>query len=109
LRPPADGTISSVRRDRVDVLDDADFGTKLLIDQVLARYPEIAAAADVRRYRSAAAAKPRMAPAGRVIHRLAIGFMPQNGSHSGCRERFNILESAVRAIIQAPRARQRAN
>jgi hypothetical protein len=47
LRPPADGTISSLGRDSVDLLDDPDFGTKLLIDQVLARYPEIAAAGDV--------------------------------------------------------------
>ena len=36
------GTISSLGRDSMDVLDYPDFGTKLPIDQVLARYPEIA-------------------------------------------------------------------
>ena len=41
------GTISSLGRDSTDVLDYPDFGTKLPIDQVLARYPEIATVADV--------------------------------------------------------------
>jgi len=41
------GTISSLGRDSMDVLDYPDFGTKLPIDQVLARYPEIATVADV--------------------------------------------------------------
>jgi len=36
------GTIASLGRDSMDVLDYPDFGTKLPIDQVLARYPEIA-------------------------------------------------------------------
>ena len=41
------GTISSLGRDSMDVLDYPDFGTKLPIDQVLARYPEIATVANV--------------------------------------------------------------
>jgi len=36
------GTISSLGRDSTDVLDYPDFGTKLPIDEVLARFPEMA-------------------------------------------------------------------
>jgi L-asparaginase len=41
------GTISSLGRDSTDVLDYPDFGTKLPIDEVLGRYPEISKLADV--------------------------------------------------------------
>jgi len=41
------GTISSLGRDSTDVLDYPDFGTKLPIDEVLRRYPEISGLADV--------------------------------------------------------------
>ena len=41
------GIISSLGRDSLDVLDYPDFGTKLPVDQVLARYPEIATIAEV--------------------------------------------------------------
>jgi Asparaginase, N-terminal len=41
------GTISSLGRDSTDVLDYPDFGTKLPIEEVLGRYPEISELADV--------------------------------------------------------------
>jgi hypothetical protein len=63
---------------------------------VLARYPEIATTADVTPvpFRSRRRNREWLhLPA--VIDRLAIGSCQQIGSHSGCRERFNILESAA--------------
>ena len=41
------GTISSLGRDSTDVLDYPDFGTKLSVEKVIERYPEIASVADV--------------------------------------------------------------
>ncbi|TMJ70335.1 MAG: asparaginase [Alphaproteobacteria bacterium] len=41
------GTISSLGRDSTDVLDYPDFGTKMAIEEVVGRYPEIAKVAEI--------------------------------------------------------------
>ena len=86
-----DGTISSLGRDSMDVLDYPDFGTKLPIDQVLARYPEIATVADVmpvpfRSVGSTAIGPLEWLELTVVIHRLATerpelaGFVIPHGT-----------------------------
>jgi L-asparaginase len=85
------GTISSLGRDSMDVLDYPDFGTKLPIDQVLARYPEIATVADVmpvpfRSVGSTAIGPLEWLELTVVIHRLATerpelaGFVIPHGT-----------------------------
>jgi L-asparaginase len=85
------GTISSLGRESMDVLDYPDFGTKLPIDQVLARYPEIATVADVmpvpfRSVGSTAISPPEWLELTAVIHRLATerpelaGFVIPHGT-----------------------------
>ena len=41
------GTISSLGRDSTDVLDYPEFGTRMPIEEVVGRYPEIAKAAEI--------------------------------------------------------------
>ena len=85
------GTISSLGRDSMDVLDYPDFGTKLPIDQVLARYPEIATVANVmpvpfRSVGSTAIGPLEWRELTVVIHRLATerpelaGFVIPHGT-----------------------------
>jgi L-asparaginase len=85
------GTISSLGRDSTDVLDYPDFGTKLPIDEVLGRYPEISKLADVlpvpfRSVGSTAIGPPEWLELCAIIHRLAAerpelaGFVIPHGT-----------------------------
>jgi len=85
------GTISSLGRDSTDVLDYPDFGTKLPIEEVLGRYPEISELADVlpvpfRSVGSTAIGPPERLELSAVIHRLAAerpelaGFVIPHGT-----------------------------
>jgi L-asparaginase len=85
------GTISSLGRDSTDVLDYPDFGTKLPIEEVLGRYPEISELADVlpvpfRSVGSTAIGPPEWLELSAVIHRLAAerpelaGFVIPHGT-----------------------------
>jgi L-asparaginase len=85
------GTISSLGRDSMDVLDYPDFGTKLPIDEVLARYPEIRNVADMlavpfRSVGSTAIGPPEWLELAALIHRLATerpalaGFVIPHGT-----------------------------
>ena len=70
------GTISSLGRDSTDVLDYPDFGTKLPIDEVLGRYPELAKVADMlpvpfRSVGSTAIGPPEWLELAATIDRLA--------------------------------------
>jgi L-asparaginase len=85
------GTISSLGRDSMDVLDYPDFGTKLPIEEVVGRYPEIARVADVlpvpfRSVGSTAIGPPEWLELAAIIHRLAAerselaGFVIPHGT-----------------------------
>src|SRR5262252_3039257 len=85
------GTISSLGRDSTDVLDYPDFGTKLPIDEVLGRYPEISKLADVlpvpfRSVGSTAIGPPEWLELAGIIHGLAAerpgfaGFVIPHGT-----------------------------
>jgi L-asparaginase len=85
------GTISSLGRDSTDVLDYPDFGTKQSIEEVIARYPEIARAAEVlpvpfRSVGSTAIGPPEWLELAALIHRLAAeqpaisGFVIAHGT-----------------------------
>jgi L-asparaginase len=85
------GTISSLGRDSMDVLDYPDFGTKLPIDEVVGRYPEIGRVADMlpvpfRSVGSTAIGPPEWLELAAIIHRLATerpelaGFVIPHGT-----------------------------
>ena len=85
------GTISSLGRDSTDVLDYPDFGTKLSVEKVIERYPEIASVADVlpvpfRSVGSTAIGPPEWLEIAGIIHRLAAeqptiaGFVITHGT-----------------------------
>jgi L-asparaginase len=85
------GTISSLGRDSTDVLDYPDFGTKLEVDQVVARYPEIAHVAEIlpvpfRSVGSTAIGPAEWLELAAIIHRLAAerpqiaGFVITHGT-----------------------------
>jgi L-asparaginase len=85
------GTISSLGRDSMDVLDYPDFGSKLPIDEVVGRYPEIAKFAEVlavpfRSVGSTAIGPPEWLELVATIHRLAAerprlaGFVIPHGT-----------------------------
>jgi L-asparaginase len=85
------GTISSLGRDSTDVLDYPDFGTKLPIEEVVERYPEIAKVAEVvpvsfRSVGSTAIGPPEWLELASTIHRLAaerpefVGFVIPHGT-----------------------------
>jgi L-asparaginase len=85
------GTISSLGRDSTDVLDYPDFGTKLPIDEVLGRYPEIAKVAEMlpvpfRSVGSTAIGPPEWLELAATIDRLAAerpelaGFVIPHGT-----------------------------
>ena len=85
------GTISSLGRDSTDVLDYPDFGTKLPIDEVLGRYPELAQVADMlpvpfRSVGSTAIGPPEWLELAATIDRLAAerpelaGFVIPHGT-----------------------------
>jgi L-asparaginase len=85
------GTISSLGRDSTDVLDYPDFGTKLPIDEVLGRYPEISQLADVlpvpfRSVGSTAIGPPEWLELCAIVHKLAAerpglaGFVIPHGT-----------------------------
>ena len=85
------GTISSLGRDSTDVLDYPDFGTKLPIEEVLGRYPEISELADVlpvpfRSVGSTAIGPPEWLELAGIIHGLAAerpglaGFVIPHGT-----------------------------
>jgi L-asparaginase len=85
------GTISSLGRDSTDVLDYPDFGTKLPIDEVLGRYPELAKVADMlpvpfRSVGSTAIGPPEWLELAATIDRLAAerpelaGFVIPHGT-----------------------------
>lgn len=85
------GTISSLGRDSTDVLDYPDFGRKMPIEEVVGRYPEIGAIADVlpvpfRSVGSTAIGPPEWLELTRIIHRLATerpqlqGFIIPHGT-----------------------------
>jgi L-asparaginase len=85
------GTISSLGRDSLDVLDYPDFGSKLPIEEVVARYPEIARLAQVvpvpfRNVGSTAIGPSEWLELVGVIHRLAnergdlAGFVIAHGT-----------------------------
>jgi L-asparaginase len=85
------GTISSLGRDSLDVLDYPDFGTKLPVEAVLARFPEIATVADVlpvpfRSVGSTAIGPAEWLELAGIIHRLSAekpalaGFVIPHGT-----------------------------
>ena len=85
------GTISSLGRDSTDVLDYPDFGTKMSIEEVVARYPEIAGVAEVvpvpfRSVGSTAIGPPEWLELASTIHLLAAerpelaGFVIPHGT-----------------------------
>src|SRR5215831_13417798 len=85
------GTISSLGRDSLDVLDYPDFGTKLAVDAMLARFPEIATVADVmpvpfRSVGSTAIGPTEWLELAGIIHRLSAekpaltGFIIPHGT-----------------------------
>ena len=85
------GTISSLGRDSTDVLDYPDFGTKMPIEEVVGRYPEIAKVAEVvpvsfRSVGSTAIGPPEWLELASTIHRLAaerpefVGFVILHGT-----------------------------
>jgi L-asparaginase len=85
------GTISSLGRDSTDVLDYPDFGSKLPIDEVLGRYPELAKVADMlpvpfRSVGSTAIGPPEWLELAATIDRLAAerpelaGFVIPHGT-----------------------------
>jgi L-asparaginase len=85
------GTISSLGRDSTDVLDYPDFGTKLSVEKVIERYPEIASVADIlpvpfRSVGSTAIGPPEWLEIAGIIHRLAVeqpaiaGFVITHGT-----------------------------
>ena len=85
------GTISSLGRDSTDVLDYPDFGTKMSIEEVVGRYPEIAKVAEVvpvpfRSVGSTAIGPPEWLELASIIHRLAAerpelaGFVIPHGT-----------------------------
>jgi L-asparaginase len=85
------GTISSLGRDSTDVLDYPDFGTKLQIEEVIARTPEIARIAEMlavpfRSVGSTAIGPPEWLELAAIIHRLAAerpdiaGFVIPHGT-----------------------------
>jgi L-asparaginase len=85
------GTISSLGRDSTDVLDYPDFGTKLPIDEVLGRYPELTKVADMlpvpfRSVGSTAIGPPEWLELAATIDRLAAerpelaGFVIPHGT-----------------------------
>jgi L-asparaginase len=85
------GTISSLGRDSTDVLDYPDFGTKLPIDEVLGRYPELAKVADMlpvpfRSVGSTAIGPPEWLELAATIDRIAAerpelaGFVIPHGT-----------------------------
>lgn len=87
----AGGTISSLGRDSIDVLDYPDFGTKLQIEEVIARTPEIARIAEVlpvpfRSVGSTAIGPPEWLELAAIIHRLTVerpdiaGFVIPHGT-----------------------------
>jgi L-asparaginase len=85
------GTISSLGRDSTDVLDYPDFGTKLSVEKVIERYPEIAGVARVlpvpfRAVGSTAIGPNEWLELAAIIHRLAAeqpeiaGFVITHGT-----------------------------
>ncbi|MGE0851215.1 MAG: asparaginase [Hyphomicrobiaceae bacterium] len=85
------GTISSLGRDSMDVLDYPEFGMKLAVDKVIERYPEIARIADTLPVPFRAVGSTAIGPAewlelAAVIHRLAVeeprisGFVISHGT-----------------------------
>jgi L-asparaginase len=85
------GTISSLGRDSTDVLDYPDFGTKMSIEEVVGRYPEIAKVAEMmpvsfRSVGSTAIGPPEWLELASTIHRLGAehpelaGFVIPHGT-----------------------------
>jgi L-asparaginase len=85
------GTISSLGRDSTDVLDYPDFGTKMSIEEVVGRYPEIAKVAAMvpvsfRSVGSTAIGPPEWLELASTIHRLGAehpelaGFVIPHGT-----------------------------
>jgi L-asparaginase len=85
------GTISSLGRNSTDVLDYPDFGTKLSVEKVIERYPEIADVAELvpvpfRSVGSTAIGPPEWIEIAGIIHRLATeqpaiaGFVITHGT-----------------------------
>jgi L-asparaginase len=85
------GTISSLGRDSIDVLDYPDFGTKMSIGEVVGRYPEIAKVAEMmpvsfRSVGSTAIGPPEWLELASIIHRLGAehpelaGFVIPHGT-----------------------------
>jgi L-asparaginase len=85
------GTISSLGRDSMDVLDYPDFGTKLGVAQVIERYPEVGRLADVvpvpfRGVGSTAIGPAEWLEIAAILHRLAAerpdiaGFVITHGT-----------------------------
>src|SRR5262245_38924391 len=85
------GTISSLGRDSTDVLDYPDTGTKLSVEKVIERYPEIADVAQLvpvpfKSVGSTAIGPPEWLEIAGIIHRLAseqpaiAGFVITHGT-----------------------------
>jgi L-asparaginase len=85
------GTISSLGRDSMDVLDYPDFGAKLSVEQVIGRYPEVARVADIlpvpfRSVGSTAIGPPEWLQIAAIVHRHAAerpdiaGFVITHGT-----------------------------
>ncbi len=85
------GTISSIGRDSTDVLDYPDTGTKLSVEKVIERYPEIAGISELlpvpfRSVGSTAIGPPEWFEIASIIHRLAseqpaiAGFVITHGT-----------------------------
>ena len=85
------GTISSLGRDSTDVLDYPDFGTKMPIEEVVGRYPEVAKVAEVapvffRSVGSTAIGPSEWLELVSTIHRIAaerpelVGFVIPHGT-----------------------------
>ena len=85
------GTISSLGRDSTDVLDYPDFGRKMPIEEVIGRYPEIGAIAEMqtvpfRSVGSTAIGPREWLELTQIIHKLAVdrpdlqGFVIPHGT-----------------------------
>lgn len=78
------GTISTLGRHRLDYVEYSDFGQRLEVDDLLARFPELAQAADLAPIRFRAVASTAIGPAdwlelNELVHRVAAQERPPNG------------------------------
>ena len=78
------GSISTVGRHSLDLFEYGDFGRTLEVDELLARFPEVSAAADVEPIRFRALLSTAVGPAdwlklNELIHRIAFADAPPAG------------------------------